>query len=80
SAGEQDNYGVSGPVVAEAIAQHHPKVVYQETLDNVNVYLKKILQPGDLVLFLGAGNLNKVIPDLLDFYRQKQDQVLQSSI
>ncbi|MEM7769374.1 MAG: UDP-N-acetylmuramate--L-alanine ligase [Cyanobacteria bacterium P01_A01_bin.37] len=80
SAGEQKTYGMSGRVVAEAIAQHHPHVIYRPTLTDVEIFLKDALKSGDLVLFLGAGNLNKVIPDLLDFYRQKQDQVLQSSV
>jgi UDP-N-acetylmuramate--alanine ligase len=78
SAGEQNIYDMNGQQLADAIAQHHSSVVYQPTLDNIEGFLKVNLQPGDLVLFLGAGNLNKVIPDLLDFYRQKQDQVVQS--
>ncbi|MEB3211709.1 MAG: UDP-N-acetylmuramate--L-alanine ligase [Leptolyngbyaceae bacterium] len=80
SAGEENTYGISGQTVAEAIAQYQSAVTYQATLAAVESFLKDTLQSGDLVLFLGAGNLNKVIPDLLDFYRQKQDQVLQSSI
>jgi len=31
----------------------------------VKAYLRTSLQRGDLALFLGAGNLNQTIPDLL---------------
>jgi UDP-N-acetylmuramate--alanine ligase len=65
----------TGQQVAEAIALYHPEVVYQPTLGDVSAYLKGALIPGDLVLFLGAGNLNRVIPELTTFYQQiDQDQ------
>lgn len=80
SAGEKNSSGISGQHVAEAIAQCHSNVVYQPSLSDVEIFLKDALESGDLVLFLGAGNINKIIPDLLDFYRQKEDQVLQSSV
>jgi len=48
-------------------------VYYQPTLASVAEFLPQILQPTDLALFLGAGNLNQIIPELLDFYR-KADQ------
>lgn len=70
SAGELNPGTVSGKVLAEAIAQHHPKAVYQPTLAEVSDYLLDILQPGDLVMFLGAGNLNHIIPDLTAHYAQ----------
>jgi len=69
SAGEARLGTLTGLTVAEAIAAHHNQVSYQPTLSDVLAYLKEILQPGDLVLFLGAGNLNRIIPDLTAFYR-----------
>jgi UDP-N-acetylmuramate--alanine ligase len=80
SAGEQNTTGISGQQVAEAIAQYHNRVIYKPTLPEVEVFLKDTLESGDLVLFLGAGNINKIIPDLLEFYRQKEDQMVQSSV
>jgi len=44
-------------------------VTYAPTLEQVEHYLRETLQPGDAVLFLGAGNLNRVIPRLLEFYQ-----------
>ncbi len=69
-AGEPKLDHLSGSTVAEAIAQHHDQVCYQPTLDAVSNYLKQILQPGDLVMFLGAGDINKIIPDLLAYLQQ----------
>jgi len=70
SAGEPDSGLITGQQVAEAIAVHHPQVVYQPTLRAVSAYLMEALLPGDLVLFLGAGNLNRVIPELMAHYQQ----------
>jgi UDP-N-acetylmuramate--alanine ligase len=70
SAGEPDSGQVTGQQLAEAIATHHPQSVYQPNLQTVSAYLMETLLPGDLVLFLGAGNLNRVIPDLMTFYQQ----------
>jgi UDP-N-acetylmuramate--alanine ligase len=70
SAGESALGQITGQQVATAIASCHPQVVYQPTLQAVSAYLMETLLPGDLVLFLGAGNLNRIIPDLVDHYRQ----------
>jgi len=70
SAGEARLEQVSGERLAEAIAAYHPHVVYQPTLPAVAAFLQENLAPGDLVLFLGAGNLNRIIPELTAFYQQ----------
>jgi UDP-N-acetylmuramate--alanine ligase len=70
SAGEPNLGQVTGQQMAETIAHHQPHVVYQPTLQAVSAYLMETLLPGDLVLFLGAGNLNRVIPDLMAHYQQ----------
>lgn len=70
SAGEANQGKVTGEQLAEAIAVHHDQVAYQPTLQAVSAYLMETLVPGDLVLFLGAGNLNRIIPDLVAFYQQ----------
>lgn len=70
SAGEAKPPNVSGASVAAAIAEHHPQVTYQETLADVTQYLQTHLRAGDLVVFLGAGDLNRIIPDLLSHFQQ----------
>lgn len=65
SAGEQNNQGITGEKLSIAISQHHPQVLYHGELGTLPEYLYQHLQPQDLVLFLGAGNLNQTIPTLL---------------
>lgn len=68
-AGEANLENLNGHQVAEAIAQYQNAVEYQPSLNDVVQRLKNTLQAGDVVLFLGAGNLNQVIPEIMDFYR-----------
>ncbi|NJL91590.1 MAG: UDP-N-acetylmuramate--L-alanine ligase [Coleofasciculaceae cyanobacterium SM2_1_6] len=69
SAGEANTLGITGEIVTAAIAEHHPHVFYRSTLEGVSQFLQEHLQPGDLALFLGAGNLNSVIPKLIEAYQ-----------
>jgi UDP-N-acetylmuramate--alanine ligase len=73
SAGEPNLGQITGAGVRDAIAAHHEQVHYEPTLESVAQLLTQVLQPGDLALFLGAGDLNQIIPKLLDFY-QKADK------
>jgi len=69
SAGEINSGQVCGEQLAEAIAARQSQVFYQPDLAAMTSFLKEeILQPGDLAVFLGAGNLNQVIQPLLDLY------------
>lgn len=70
SAGEPDLGEVSARQLVDLIASSQNSVFYQPSLEAVLRFLREILQPGDLALFLGAGNLNQIIPELIDFYRQ----------
>ncbi len=65
SAGEPDPGTISGMDVAECTRQYHAAVSYCATMEAVQAYLGTLLQPGDLVVFLGAGNLNQLIPDIM---------------
>ncbi len=69
SAGEPDTGVISGEKVVARIGQYHPNVCYQPTLEAVSQYLTQNLQPGDICLFLGAGNLNQIISSIIDFYQ-----------
>ena len=69
SAGEAKIAGISGEILAQEISKHHPQVQYHQAVDSMNVFLKEsILQPGDLAIFLGAGNLNQSIPKTIALY------------
>ncbi|WP_017655911.1 UDP-N-acetylmuramate--L-alanine ligase [Fortiea contorta] len=65
SAGEPNLGKISGELLAEAVAKQHPNVVYQPTIQSVCEFLLPTLSSGDLALFLGAGNLNQAIPELI---------------
>ena len=74
SAGEPNLGQVSGQELAEMIATYHPDVTYQPTLDSVREFLLQILRPGDIALFLGAGDLNKIIPEVIRDIRLEEGQ------
>jgi len=66
TAGEASIPGITGALLAEAVASAHPTLAmsYLETLDEVELHLADYLAPGDLCLTLGAGDLTKM-PDRL---------------
>lgn len=65
SAGESNASGITGEDVTSTIGEHHTAVAYAATLEDVRTTLGNMLQPGDLVIFLTAGNLNQMIPDVM---------------
>jgi UDP-N-acetylmuramate--alanine ligase len=76
SAGETNTTGISGETVVSEIGKYHPNVRYQPTLTAVSEFLLQNLQPGDICLCLGAGNLNQIIPDLVEAYRSSTEGVI----
>jgi UDP-N-acetylmuramate--alanine ligase len=70
SAGEAAIPGISGALLAEQIAQQSEATVfYRASTAEVKQLLVELLHPGDMALFLGAGNLNQIIPDVMSFYQ-----------
>lgn len=55
--------------LADAITANHSAVTFQPTLTKVIDFLQGHLQSGDVVLFLGAGDLNRIIPGLLAHFQ-----------
>ncbi len=70
SAGEANEFQLSGQQVADEISAHHPRVCYSPSLSAVSEFLIEGLLPGDLAIFLGAGNLNQIIPEVMAFHQQ----------
>lgn len=64
SAGESPN-SINGETLAAMIAQNHPEVIYHQDVTTIHQCLKGLLSNGDLALFLGAGNLNQMIPQTM---------------
>lgn len=76
SAGERNLWQINGQQVADSIALYHQRVYYESSLEGVKNRLSEILRSGDLALFLGAGNLNQVIPEVMAFYQQAEERVV----
>lgn len=71
SAGETNTFGISGEDLTKAIAIHHQNVHYHADVNSLADFIwQNILQPGDLAMFLGAGNLNQTIPQTIALYQQ----------
>ena len=64
-AGETNTMNIQGEDLVKAVRKHHKNVIYQPSLLELTQFLGETLQSGDLTLFLGAGNLNQIIPDVL---------------
>lgn len=73
SAGEKDLGQITSQQVAQLIGNYHSQVSYQPSLQSVYQFLTETLRPGDLALFLGAGNLNSVIPEVMAFSQNAED-------
>ena len=65
SAGEPDLGQINGEKLALRIANYNPQVTYRPTLASISEFLVQTLRPGDTALFLGAGNLNQIIPEVM---------------
>lgn len=70
AAREQDDSGLSARAIVERMRLHeplpHPNARYVETLDTAQDILRKELCPGDVLITLGAGNVNRVAHRLSD--------------
>ena len=60
SANEPEIPGISSEKVVEAVRQESQCVEYAPTLDKLRTAVRTAMQPGDVVLFLGAGNITTV--------------------
>jgi UDP-N-acetylmuramate--alanine ligase len=57
SARENDTLGVTGKDIVSEIQKHSQHAVYKETADSIRGYLKDVIKPGDVVIFMGAGDI-----------------------
>jgi UDP-N-acetylmuramate--alanine ligase len=65
-AGETPIEGVSGQALFEEIRHFgHRAAVYEPDPKKIPGLLRKTLRPGDIVLVLGAGSINRIIPDII---------------
>jgi UDP-N-acetylmuramate--alanine ligase len=66
-AGEPARSGVSGKLIVDAVLDAHPwaAVAWLPGLDDVLLWLRAVLRPGDLCLTLGAGDLTHLAPRIV---------------
>ncbi|MGE5390583.1 MAG: UDP-N-acetylmuramate--L-alanine ligase [Deltaproteobacteria bacterium] len=65
-AGEPSIPGISGEIVFEAAREAGIECLYLPSLDQVETWLLGAIQPGDLVITMGAGDVWKLGPVLLE--------------
>jgi UDP-N-acetylmuramate--alanine ligase len=69
-AGEQPIPGVSGRQIAEGVAAHgHRGVTFVADKGEVASEVLRVVQPGDMVLTLGAGDVWRVGEEILERLR-----------
>ncbi len=65
-AGEDPIAGVSGRALFDEVRQFgHKNVRFEPDLKRIPALLEKISAPGDMLIILGAGNVNRVIPEII---------------
>ena len=73
-AGEAPVPGVSGKTFLKVVLDHegHPKASYVPRRIDVVPHLCRALEPGDLVITMGAGDVTAIGPELLDALRKAE--------
>jgi len=57
SAREQDSLGIDGTTLVAELSRHHTDVRFGKDIEGVTTQLKGILAEGDVVVFMGAGDI-----------------------
>ena len=67
SAGEAPIPGISGEVIRDEVErQTNMQVIYIPEKDKIAKYLRQIVEAGDLVMTMGAGNIYQVGEELVE--------------
>ena len=65
-AGECPIPGATGRALYDEIRRFgHKNVHFEPDLARIPARLKSLVRPGDIVIVLGAGNINKIIPEFI---------------
>ena len=70
AASENPIPGVSGECMAQAIRAHGQQVEYLQHLEDVGKAVERISKPGDVILFLGAGDITRQAHQYADGLRK----------
>jgi UDP-N-acetylmuramate--alanine ligase len=66
AARETDTLGISGADLAAQTARHHASVTYIEDMNAAAPLVAGRVRPGDLVVTMGAGDVNRLGPQILE--------------
>lgn len=65
-AGEQPIPGVSGKILCEEIQEFgHKHIHFEPDMHNIPSLIKELARPNDLILVMGAGSINSIIPEII---------------
>jgi UDP-N-acetylmuramate--alanine ligase len=65
-AGEEPIPGISGRTLFDEVQQFgHKDVRFEPDMNKIPGLLKNLVKSGDIVMVLGAGNINKIIPEFI---------------
>jgi len=65
-AGEDPIASVSGRALFDEVRQFgHKNVRFEPDLKRIPALVEKVAAPGDMLIILGAGNVNRIIPDII---------------
>jgi UDP-N-acetylmuramate--alanine ligase len=72
-AGEMPLPGITGQALYEEIRRFgHRDVHFEPNLKKVSRLLKRLARPGDIILAQGAGNITKVVPEIIAALEEKR--------
>jgi UDP-N-acetylmuramate--alanine ligase len=72
-AGETPLPGITGQALYEEIRRFgHRDVHFEPNLKKVSRLLKRLARPGDIILAQGAGNITKVVPEIIAALEEKR--------
>jgi len=66
-AGEKPIPGISGKKLYEEVELFgHKNVIFEQDMARIPELIGKTARTGDLIIVMGAGNINKIIPDIIE--------------
>jgi len=73
-AGEEAIPGISGEALFNEVNQFgHKNVYYEPDMNKIAERIAEIALPQDMILVLGAGSINKTIPDIIKRLKEKKN-------
>ena len=74
AAREIDDGTISSKDVVDLVNKNGTKAIYTPTLEDIAENVKKIIEPGDIVLSIGAGNITHLADYFEDYSKKKKIQ------